>query len=458
MPPTSNPPPSATRLPRKFGRYMLFDVVGKGGMAEIFLARAKTSELGGYRLCVVKQIIPAFAQHSQFAEMLIHEAKLAAMLDHAHIVQVFDLGRADGELFIAMEYVEGFDLNELLRRCTKAKIPLPFEFALLILADTLEGLDYAHRRADDFGVPYGIVHRDVSPSNVLISYGGQSKVCDFGIAHANELVWGAASSSGALAGDALQGKAGYMSPEHARGESIDARADVFAVGILLWELIAGHRMYRPGPDKDTLLEQARAAVVPALPDRILTLPHQAELRRIVSKALAVDRDQRYASANAMQRDLEAYAVTAKLLASPLKFGEWLEASFGTEVMTQRRMRQRAAEALEMGPAVTLTPLPFPAAEPQAPEARGEPVAQTITAPLAMPAPAAPAASAAPSPDPAPVSAPPKAAAAIVPGAAAERAIAVPPAASLSARRGLIAAVVAVLALVVLGLVAILYAR
>ena len=275
--------PVTPRLPRKFGRYMLFDMVGKGGMAEIFLARARTTDLGGHRLCVVKQIIPAFAEHSQFAEMLIHEAKLAAMLDHANIVQVTDLGRADGELFIAMDYVEGFDLNELLRRCTKTKVPLPFEFALLILADTLQGLDYAHRRTDDNGVPLGIVHRDVSPSNVLISYEGQSKLCDFGIAHANELVVGPAPSGGAYTRDALQGKAGYMSPEHARGEAIDARADVFAVGILLWELIAGHRMYRPEPDRGTLLDQARAALVPPLPSRAKILPNEPELARIVGK-------------------------------------------------------------------------------------------------------------------------------------------------------------------------------
>src|ERR1700730_5475532 len=134
----------APRLPRKFGRYLLFDQIGRGGMAEIFLARAET-ELGGHRLCVVKQIIPTFADHPQFAEMLIHEAKLAARRDHAHIVQVFDRGRADGQLYIAMEYVEGLDLTDLLRRCTKQKVPMPFEFALLVITATLNALDYAHR-------------------------------------------------------------------------------------------------------------------------------------------------------------------------------------------------------------------------------------------------------------------------------------------------------------------------
>jgi serine/threonine protein kinase len=150
-------------------------------MAEIFLARAET-ELGGRRLCVVKRILPDFASHPQFAEMFIHEAKLAARLDHANIVQVLDLGRGDGELFIAMEYVEGIDLTDLLKRCTKQKIGLPFEFALSILAAVLRGLDYAHRRTADDGRPLAIVHRDVSPSNLLISFEGEIKLCDFGIA------------------------------------------------------------------------------------------------------------------------------------------------------------------------------------------------------------------------------------------------------------------------------------
>src|SRR5271155_4330830 len=196
------------RFPRKFGRYALFDFIGKGGMAEIFLARAHT-ELGAARLCVVKQILPQYATHPQFAEMLIHEAKLAARLSHAHIVQVFDLGREGDQLYIAMEYVEGFDLNALLRRCSQRRIPLPLEFALRVVADTLTGLDYAHRRENDEGKPLGIVHRDVSPSNVLVSLEGEVKVCDFGIARANDVVL---SESGAQMDEAIKGKAGYMSP------------------------------------------------------------------------------------------------------------------------------------------------------------------------------------------------------------------------------------------------------
>jgi eukaryotic-like serine/threonine-protein kinase len=356
----ASPPP---RLPRAFGPYLLFDQIGKGGMAEIFLARAQ-GELGGTRLCVVKEIIPAFSAHTRFAEMLIHEAKLAAKLDHANIVKVLDLGRADGELYIAMEYVEGFDLTDLLRRCTKAKVAMPFEFVLGILTSVLRGLDYAHRRTDDAGEPLGIVHRDVSPSNVLISFEGEVKLCDFGIALANQLVDKESSAMGAT--EALQGKAGYMSPEHARGEPVDARSDVFAAGVLLWELMSGRRMYRQD-GKGTLLDQARAADVPPLSSRGLV--NEALVHSIALRALARDKEQRYPSAGAMLRDLETYMSESKIAASALKLGSWLEASFGTDIVKERRMRQRAAEALEKGPPVVITPIEAPAAVLAPPDGR-----------------------------------------------------------------------------------------
>ncbi len=374
---------AASRLPRKLGPYLLFDEIGKGGMAEIFLARAST-ELGGRRLYVVKQILPSLASHSQFAEMLVHEAKLAALLEHANIVKVTDLGRAGSELYIAMEYIEGFDLTDLLRRCTKQGVPMPLDFALAIVCAVLRGLDYAHRRTSDGGSPLGIVHRDVSPSNVLISFEGEVKLCDFGIAHANQLV---AAEKPAAAGstpdppsrarDALQGKAGYMSPEHARGEAIDARADVFGAGILLWELLSGRRMYQK--DAGSLLDQARRAEIPPLATR--GLPNEERLHAIAEKALARLREDRYASAAAMLRDLEGYMSEAHQAPSPLKLGAWLESSFGTEIVTWRRMRQRAAEALEKGPPVVLTPLTTSEAPP--PEASSRPRAPVEPAPSSI---------------------------------------------------------------------------
>ena len=351
-------PQSSPPLPRRFGQYALFDFIGRGGMAEIYLARVKT-DLGAARLCVVKEILPGLAQHQKFADMLIHEAKLAARLSHANVVQVFELGRADDRLFIAMDYIEGFDLNDLLRRCSRSKVPLPFEFAVRIVGDTLKGLDYAHRRRGDDGKPLGIVHRDVSPSNILISLEGEVKLCDFGIAHAIGAV-ASPDDSNAMVDEAIKGKAGYMSPEHARGEKIDARADVFAAGIVLWELVAGRRMYKADTGKPPLLEQARNAEIPELPAR--DFPNEAKLRAIVGKALAVDREQRYPTAQAMQRDLEQYMADSKMVASPLKLGEWLVDKFGTDIVTQRRARERAVLALERGAPVsygTLPPAPTP---------------------------------------------------------------------------------------------------
>ena len=357
------PTAAPTPLPRSFGRYALFDFIGKGGMAEIYLARQKT-ELGATRLCVVKQILPGLAGDPKFSEMLVHEAKLAARLSHANVVQVFDLGRADGRLFIAMEYVEGFDLNDLLGRCSRARVPLPFELAVHVLREALRGLDYAHRRTDDEGRPLGIVHRDVSPSNLLVSFEGEVKVCDFGIARANAML--AAGSSAHELAEAVKGKAGYMSPEHAAGEPIDARADVFAAGVVLWELAAGRRLYRPGEGRESLLEQARRAEVPDLPAQ--GLPDPAKLQAIVGKALARDRDARYVSAAAMLRDLEGYAASARLMTSPLALGDWLEKTFGEDILARRRTRERAAAALERGAPLVVqaiaappTPLPPPSA-------------------------------------------------------------------------------------------------
>ena len=325
----------------KLGSYTLFERIGRGGMAELFLARQET-ELGATRLVVVKLILPAFGSDKRFAEMLIHEAKLAARLNHRHIAQVLDLGREDGRLYIAMEYVEGVDLTALLRHASDHGEGLPVEHAVGIVADVALGLDYAHRRTTDAGVPLGIVHRDVSPSNILVSYDGEVKLCDFGIAHANDLVAEDAT-------DALKGKAGYMSPEHARGEVVDARSDIFAAGIVLWELLAGQRLYRPrGPIP--LIEQARAAEIPPLPDR--GFPEHEMLQRILSRALKVDRNDRYSSAAMFQLDLEEYLGRAGMLSSRLRLGEWLAGALGTAVVEQRRESERRL-AEEHDPAAVL---------------------------------------------------------------------------------------------------------
>jgi serine/threonine-protein kinase len=317
-------------LPRRFGQYVLFDRIGAGGMAEIFLARSQT-QAGVARLAVVKLVLPQLAEDPRFSALLVQEAKLAAQLSHANIVQTFDLGRQDGRLYIAMEYVEGFDLNELLKRCSKAKVPLPAEYALCVIAEALRALEYAHRKKDHDGKSLGIVHRDVSPSNILVSFEGEIKLCDFGIARALNTEDGAS--------DAIEGKASYMAPEHARGDTIDSRADIFSLSVILWELLAGRRLYRPGPGVD-MLALARAAQIPELPDR--PLPEFDRLRAIVKKGLARSPADRYPTALAMVRDLDDYLHSSKLIASPLDLGSFVVDHFGQEILALRAQRERRA--------------------------------------------------------------------------------------------------------------------
>jgi len=235
-----------------------------------------------------------------------------------------------------------------------------------VLREALRGLDYAHRRTDDEGRPLGIVHRDVSPSNLLVSFEGEVKVCDFGIAHANDMLFGDGTSAHELA-EAIKGKAGYMSPEHAAGQPIDARSDVFAAGIVLWELAAGRRLYKVGDGRESLLDQARRAEVPELPAQ--GLPDPDKLRAIVGKALARDRDARYVSAAAMLRDLEGYAASARLMTSPLALGDWLEKTFGEDILAKRRTRERAAAALERGAPLVVQAIAAPPPPPLPPPSR-----------------------------------------------------------------------------------------
>lgn len=341
-----------SELPRQFGSYLLFDRIGRGGMAEIFLARADLA-LGASRHVVVKQVLAHLSDDEGFARMLIAEAKLAAQLNHQNIVQVLDLGVEEHRLFIAMEYVEGFDLNQFLRQLSERRISLPAEFALLMVRETLSAIAYAHRAAGSDGEPLGLVHRDVSPSNILISFEGEVKLCDFGIARAvggapydrpvgddaTETEGGEAESS-RIQRARVAGKSAYMAPEHARGDDIDARADIFAVGIVLWELCAGRRLYK-GSESE-MLEMARAGAVRPLPDR--GLPNVAALQAILDRALAADPSARYFRAEEMLKALDAYAMANGLMASQLKFGGFLTEHFGDEIVRVRRDRESAAHA------------------------------------------------------------------------------------------------------------------
>ncbi len=327
-------PEASDELPRWFGHFFLYDQIGEGGMARIYLARSQT-ELGAERQVAVKQILPMLSRSESFGRKLIEDAKLCSQLSHGNIVQVMDLGREDGLLYIAMEYVEGFDLRELLRRCSRGRISLPIEFSLAVVIETLRALDFAHRLGDESGKPLGIVHRDVSPSNILLSFEGEVKLCDFGIARA--------LSAEPSADDEPAGKSGYMSPEAALGKELDGRADVFCVGIILWELLAGRRLYKAPKGSAPSLERAALAEIPSLPIR--GLAQETQLHEIVMRSLSRAVDERYASAHDMLEDLERYAEEAELAASPLRFRDWLNEHFGRDIVAQRRARERHAREL-----------------------------------------------------------------------------------------------------------------
>ena len=224
--------PEPASAPVVYGKYQLLDLLARGGMAEVFKAKSHGVE-GFEKILVIKRILPELSRNPQFVEMFINEAKIAVTLSHANIVQVFDLGRADETYFIAMEYVPGYDLGTVLRWERKLGQRLPQELAVYMLSELAKGLDYAHRRRDSELRPLGIVHRDVSPENVLLSYEGEVKLTDFGIARSRASVHGLR--------DLPPGKFAYLAPEQARGEDVDARADLFALGAVLYEALTGVR-------------------------------------------------------------------------------------------------------------------------------------------------------------------------------------------------------------------------
>jgi len=344
-------------LPRRFGRYVLFDRIGRGGMADIYLARG-TTQMGAARRAVVKLVLPHLAADTGFAAMLVSEARLAARLSHRNVVQTFDLGREESRLYIAMEYVEGYDLTQLLKKLRERKVALPAEYGFFIVCEMLRGLDYAHRRRGDEGEALGIVHRDVSPSNVLISLEGEVKLCDFGIARA-------VADLEELPEGALEGKAAYMSPEHARGERVDARADVFSATTILWEILSGRRMYKAQAGRE-VLEVAKAGEVPELPTK--GLPEYAHIAAVLAKGLAPRRDDRYPSAAALLHDLEEYAERNRLMASPMRFGKFLTDHFEAELVETRRAREHAALGLAEVPESPVEVMPvLPGRETPPPE-------------------------------------------------------------------------------------------
>ena len=271
------------------GRYVVQRKLAEGGMAELYLCTAVGPE-GFEKDVVIKRIRSFLASDPGFVQMFIDEARLASRLNHANVVQLFDFDRADDTWFIAMEYVRGVSLAELRRRSAEVGRPIPPLLAAEICAQVARGLHHAHTQTDR-GQPLGIVHRDVTPHNVLLGFDGAVKLVDFGIAKA---------SSSATAPGMLKGKFSYMAPEQARGEGVDPRTDVFALGVVLWELLTGSRLFEGDSDIGVLRAVQECVVAP--PDR-LNPAVPAELSRAVVRALAREPTQRFQSAAELERAL-----------------------------------------------------------------------------------------------------------------------------------------------------------
>ncbi len=273
-------------MSRALGRYELLRPLARGGMGEVYLARRRAA--GVEKWLVVKRMRPEKSGDARFLDLFVREARLSMSLAHQNIVPVFDFGRIDDQVFLAMERVEGKDLGSALAAAGRGLPPL---LAAFVAAECCEALDYAHRRKGPDGAPLGIVHRDVTPRNVLLSWSGEVKLTDFGIA--------------ALAGDATSktiGTPSYMAPEQARGEPLDVRADVYAIGMVLREAVTGKRP-RPGNDREALLAAAQKGTLEPWPDDFAS-----PLRAIADRATALAKEDRYPDARSLLEELDGFMV------------------------------------------------------------------------------------------------------------------------------------------------------
>lgn len=276
------------------GRYNLVRKIGAGGMAEVYLARAFGAQ-GIEKQLVIKRILPAYIRDAHFITMFVDEAQVASRLNHSNIVQIYNFEQIGRDYVLAMEYVDGPDLTKLVIATRREKQLIPPPLIAYIIHEVARGLDYAHNRKDDHGESLEIVHRDVSPQNILLSYDGSAKIADFGIARARQL--------GEEGSGVIKGKFAYMSPEQASGAPVDRRSDVFSLGVVMFEMLAGRPLFRGKPGSQ-LLKAVKDAVIPSFSELDKDIPQALEL--IVRKALAREPVERYQSARAMANDLARY--------------------------------------------------------------------------------------------------------------------------------------------------------
>jgi serine/threonine protein kinase len=318
------------QLPYRFGRYELTEKLASGGMAEIYRA-TYTGEGGFEKTVAVKRLLPAWSSNKEFVAMLIDEAKAQAKLSHPNIVQVIELGKEGESYFISMELVDGVDLGRLSNKILRENIRFPLKFIIYIVTQVLGALDFAHNQRGPDEKPLNIVHRDISPPNVLCSWNGEVKVADFGIAKGAHRTYETAAAQ-------LKGKYSYMSPEQARGEKIDSRTDIYAAGILLFELLTGRRLF-DAPNDLEVIELVKKSKIPFGLLQII----DNDLKKILLCALCADKNKRYQCAKDFMADLTSYALKNNLLTTSFEFGRFLLEIFPAEERMNRKESKKSAE-------------------------------------------------------------------------------------------------------------------
>jgi eukaryotic-like serine/threonine-protein kinase len=319
--------PAGTQI----GKYVVQRKLAEGGMAEIFLASSFGPE-GFEKQVIIKRIRPAFSDDASFIDMFVSEARLVSRLNHANIVQIFDFDRHENTFYIAMEYIRGKSLAQAHQRARELSVPLLPALAAQIISEVARGLSFAHRLTER-GQPLGLVHRDVTPQNILLSYEGAVKLTDFGIAKAGSR----ASTVGML-----KGKFAYMSPEQSRGEPVDARTDIFALGITFWELLTGGRLFDGDSD---------IAVLRAVQERSVLAPEQlnpavdSALSSLVMRCLERDRKDRFQNAQELERAINRYLNTATAQPEDTDIGAWMRELFPIEAARTENTEFRPAPAV-----------------------------------------------------------------------------------------------------------------
>ncbi len=315
-----------------FGKYMLLNRIAVGGMAEVF--RAKLEGVAGFeRYVAIKRILPSVAEDKDFIDMFLDEARIAGQLNHVNICPIYELGRVERTYYIAMEFVDGKDVLQTINRFRRRKSHMPAVMAAWIGTKVCEALAYAHNKTSQENQPLDIVHRDVSPQNILISYEGTVKLIDFGISKASSRL--TKTNTGVL-----KGKFGYMSPEQVKGHPVDGRSDLFALGTCLYEMTTSDRLFRAGGDFETL-EKVREARIQPPSERVDNYPKGLE--EIILKALQVDPQERWSTAAEMGAKLHAFIGSQKPFGTSA-LSSWMKTCFQKEMAQEEDLAKQLREA------------------------------------------------------------------------------------------------------------------